>query len=183
VDTTAPPLGDWRPGSTALTAWVPEFTPPRAAIASTYVRADESAGLYVAMYYDQDRDSKLVSSANQLIRTTNHSGFIVSTKQRTLDLGNVAVDVQESVLRVANRRFIARTWYWIDGEVMASPIRAKIVQARARLRGRGDAGAIVVVYALLPDEATTSIALDDLTRQAAATLPGVLAHRLRVSAR
>jgi hypothetical protein len=58
-------------------------------------------------------------------------------------------------------------------------VRAKLAQAKARLGGRGDAGAIVVVYAPLPAEGPAqSEALDDFTRNAAAALRPILAERL-----
>jgi exosortase A len=180
VQTAPPVLGNWHPIAGPLIDWTPDFLPARAEIASTYVRGDDRAALYVAMYYDQDRESKLVSSANQLIRTTNHSGYMVSSEPRTLDLPQGSLTVNESVLRIGNQRVLARTWFWVNGRLIGSPVRAKIAQALARLRGVGDAGAIVVVYALVPAEGgPESAALDDLTRAAAKVIPGLLTNRLK----
>jgi exosortase A len=179
VDAAAPALGVWVPSAERLLDWTPQFLPPRTAIASTYARGDDRAGLYVAVYYDQTQDSKLVSSANQLLHTDNRSGYLVSTRSRALDLGTQSLPVSESVLRIRGNRVVARSWFWIDGLVTASPMRAKLAQVQEKLRGRGDAGAIVVVYAVVPAESTAATAaLDDLTRQAAAAMPGVLAQRL-----
>jgi exosortase A len=178
-DAAAPALGDWRPVAESLTDWTPEFVPPRGVIASTYAHGSERAGLYVSVYFDQNPESKLVSSENQLIRTTNRGGFMVSERSRTLDLGTQQLPVVESLLQVRGARILTRSWFWIDGTVTASPVGAKLAQARERLLGRGDAGAIIVVYALLKPGAGTSAELDDLTRQAAAAMPGILAERLR----
>lgn len=179
IDASAPPLGDWRPVPGSFVEWTPEFTTPRATIASTYAHGDAQAAAYVALYFDQDRDSKLVSSANHLIRT-GRNGRVIADRQRTVDGGDGPLAVQESVLRIRDQRVLARTWYWIDGEYTASPARAKLAQAKARLGGRGDAGAIVVVYAPLPAEGPAqSEALDDFTRKAAAALRPILAERLR----
>ncbi|HVO91162.1 MAG TPA: exosortase A [Casimicrobiaceae bacterium] len=184
VVTAAPALGDWQPVARPLTTWTPQFTPPRAVIGSTYERGAQRAGLYVAIYYDQDADSKLVSSSNQLIRTTDHSGYVVSERAATVALDDHRLAVRESVLRMQGERFLARQWFFIDGEFTDSPVRAKLLQAAARLRGRGDSGAIVVVYAPLPaDGEAVSPALDDLTRKTASLLPGVLSQRLRVARR
>lgn len=180
VVNAAPRLGDWQPGAQPLTAWTPEFTPPRAAIASTYARGGERAGLYVAIYYDQDAVSKLVSSTNQLIRTTDNRGYVVSERRATVATESGGLDVRESVLRFGGDRLLARQWFWIDGTFTASPVQAKLLQALARLRGHGDTGAIIVVYAPLSAEGSpVSATLDDLTRQVAETLPEILARRLR----
>jgi len=87
VDTRAPQLGDWRPIALPLTNWAPEFTAPRAIIASTYERGADHAALHVALYYDQDSDSKLVSTGNQLIHSTNRLGYQASERERTIDIG------------------------------------------------------------------------------------------------
>jgi EpsI family protein len=177
---TAPTLGEWQPVPGRLVQWTPQFTQPRATIASTYARAEERSGLYVALYFDQDRNSKLVSSQNQLLRTTDRSGYIVSENERTIDTGNGPFAVKETVLQVRDGRILARSWFWIDGVSTANPVRAKVAQARSRLRGHGDMGAIIVVYALLPAEGNqASAAFDELTRHAVAALPTVLSNRLR----
>lgn len=179
VDASAPALQQWRPVAGSLVDWKPEFLVPRAAISSTYARDADRAAMYVGMYYNQGEDSKLVSSENQLIRTTSKAGYLVSERRRVLDAAGAPLAVRESVLRVGAERVLARTWYWIDGKATASEVEAKLLQVRARLMGRGDRGAIVVVYVVLPPEGpAVSAVLDDLTRDAAATLPGILARRL-----
>lgn len=180
VDATAPTLGDWQPVDERLIDWKPDFLPPRAAIASTYARGSERAGLYLAIYYDQDADSKLVSTANQLTPGEDRNVYATSERVRSIDVGGQPLEVRESKLRVRGERIVARRWYWIGGTVTASPVRAKLAQVRERLSGHGDAGAIVVVYARAPGEGGASApALDDLTREAAARLPALLADRLR----
>jgi EpsI family protein len=37
--------------------------------------------------------------------------------------------------------------FWIDGEFVSSSYWAKFLQARSKLLGRGDDGAVVIVYA------------------------------------
>jgi EpsI family protein len=182
IDARAPVLHGWQPVATPLVAWTPQFTPPRAAIAATYARGAQRAGLYVAVYYDQDDASKLVSSANQLIRTTDRTGYLVSSQRRTLEADGRSLEVEDAVLRVKGERVAARMWYWIDGHVTASPVRAKLWQMRARLLGRGDAGMIVGVYAPMAEgERGMPPAVVALARDAASALPGIIAHRLRGS--
>jgi exosortase A len=183
IETAAPSLGDWHPTSgPSLSPWLPQFTPPRATIESTYARADERAGVYVAIYHDQDRASKLVSSENQLIRTTDRTGYIISEQTRTVATNEGhPLTARETLIRVGDKRILVRSWFWIDGVSTASELHVKLAQARSRLRGQGDAGAIIVVYALLPSEGEpASPALDDFMRQAHKIFPRVLAERLKV---
>jgi exosortase A len=180
LDASAPVLGDWRPSGETLVAWKPDFLPSRATIASTYARGSERAGLYVAIYYGQDANSKLVSSSNVLVSSTDRTQHVAAERPRTVDMGTGKVSVRESILRLRDASVLARSWYWIDGTVTASPVRAKLAQLRERLLGHGDAGALVVVYAPIPAQGgARSAALDDLTREAAAALPAILGERLR----
>ena len=179
IERSSPVLGDWHPIDDRLTEWTPRFTVPRTVIASTYARGDVRAGLYAAVYYAQQPDSKLVSSMNELVHTTDPGWHVISDRASTVDTPHGPLTVDESVLRIRDSRLLVRRWYWIDGVSTSSHLRAKLLQARARLLGRGDAGAIIVVYVPLPEEALpASAALDDLTRQAAASLPVLLAQRL-----
>lgn len=180
-DVVAPVLGDWRPVA-GTPSWTPGFMKPRAAIASEYERGSDRAGLYVAFYFDQDTASKLVSSSNQLVRTTSKAVHLVSERTAAVATPAGAVDARESVLGIHGRRLLARTWFFVDGRMTGSPVLAKLAQLRAQLTGRGDAGALVVVYGEVPAEgAPVSPALDDFTAAAAASLPGILSQRLRVA--
>ena len=176
LDVSPPVLGGWRPLSSAMIEWTPEFLRPRGAIASTYEKGEDRAGLYVALYFDQDDTSKLVSSSNQLLRTTSQVGRVVSERVRTLELPSGKLDVLESVLVIRNEHFLARALYYIDGHLIASPALAKLAEVKAKLAGRGDAGAIVVVYTPLREDPR---ALDEFSRDVAASLPRILAERLR----
>jgi exosortase A len=180
LDAAAPPIPGWTQVAQAGPGWTPDFLPPRAQWNATYERGGERASLYVALYYREDAESKLVSSQNALIRTVNHAGYLVSSRARTLDLPTGPLSVEESVLRLGEQRVLARRWYWVNGGMTGSDVRAKLGQAISRLRGAGDAGAIVVVYAPIPaDGPPSSPALDDLARAAAASVPAWLGERLQ----
>ncbi len=180
IDSTPPAIVGWNTIPQRIVGWTPEFSPPRAAIDATYEKGAARTGIYVALYFDQDHESKLVSTANSLLRTTDKTGYVISERRRTVDVADGSMAVDETVLRLLDRRIVARRWYWVDGEFTASAVRAKLLQARARLAGRGDAGAIVVVYApLASDTAAPPVSLDDVTREAAAALRPMLAQRFR----
>ena len=48
---------------------------------------------------------------------------------------------------LAASRLVIWQWYWIDGQLTASDIDAKLLTALSRLRGRGDDSAVIILYA------------------------------------
>ena len=185
VDTSAPALPGWQALRKPIVTWTPEFLPPRATIAETYRRGGDEAGLFVALYFNQDAESKLVSSTNVLVNSArDHTGYTVSDARREIDVHGAPLAFDEQAMRFVDGRIVARRWYWVDGEYTASAARAKLLQARSRLLGRGDAGAIVVVYARIEsDTAAVPAGLDDMTREAAVALKPLLAQQLHAVAR
>jgi len=180
IDETPPVLASWQPVGGREIDWRPDLTTPRALIASDYVSGIHRGAVLVAVYYDQDQHSKLASTANQLLRSMDPRGHVISRRLRDVQVGPTVLPVEETELRLSGDRLLVRSWYWIDGVYTASPIRAKVEQAWSRLRGHGDVGAIIVVYGRVPTNAQSRLtALDDLTRQAAERLQPLLAARLR----
>jgi exosortase A len=177
---TPPVLGEWQPVTGQLVRWTPRFSTPRATIVSTYAHGDDRVGLYAALYYKQNNDSKLVSSVNTLVRSTDLGWHTISTVVHAVPTSWGTLDVEQSVLRIDGGRLLVRRWYVVDGVSTASHVRAKFLQARARLLGRGDAGAIILVSARVPDEGPAqSPALDDFTGRVAESLPRILQERMR----
>ena len=56
-------------------------------------------------------------------------------------------------------QFVAWRVYWVDGRFIAGDAQAKLAGALARLRGHGDEGAALVVYADAGSEAASNAAL------------------------
>jgi EpsI family protein len=61
-------------------------------------------------------------------------------------LGAAGTRVQAAHLSGGGGDITAWHWYWIDGHITVSPFAAKAYLTRARLTGRGDDSAVVVVY-------------------------------------
>ena len=49
--------------------------------------------------------------------------------------------------------------YWIDGQLVSGDLRGKLMGAWARLNGRGDDAALLLLYADEPDDAQSERAL------------------------
>jgi EpsI family protein len=87
--------------------------------------------------------------------------------------GGAAVAWRSAVLRGANDPAITnaprlRVWqlYWVDGQALTSDARAKLRLAFSRLMGRGDDGAVVLLYTDLPANGQTAEADALLARYA-----------------
>jgi exosortase A len=141
-------VGAWHAVPVGFTSWQPAFTQPSATWKRSYVEGGRQAAVYVAYYRHQDSQRKLVSSENMLARSDDSFWAIVERgnaeseglSARTAIMRGGSVTGSEQRLRVWQ-------WYWVDGQFTASDIKAKLLTLKSRLSGRGDDGAIVVVYA------------------------------------
>jgi EpsI family protein len=90
---------------------------------------------------------------------------------RPVAVANEALAPVESRLQAQSERLLVWSWYWVDGTRTTSRYRAKLLQLRSQLQGRGDDAAVVVLYT--PLDATPSAAVATLQSYAAAALPGI----------
>lgn len=134
--------------------WVPAFEAANAMSHSGWVSpSGERVGMHVAYYRAQNYKRKLVSSTNVLVRSEGDSWMQVSGGVASAQLGTEFVNVQRAVLGAQgsvlggdSQRLVAWQFFWIDGRVTGSAIKAKLWGAWQKLKGQGDDGAIVVLY-------------------------------------
>jgi len=169
-------IGEWRAAEGGLTAWRPQFQNPSAQLHETLRAGDRKVGLYVGYYRNQSSDTKLVSSENALTKTAERDWAQVARGSQTLDVGGHSVDARTAeITGPRNERLVAWHFYWVDGKLTASDAVAKAYTALGRLTGRGDDGAVIVVYAdkERPGEAEASLA--DFIRDAGPAIEAMLA--------
>ena len=147
-------LGDWRADSAELVRWQPRIENPAAIAHKAYSRDGRSVGVFIAYFRGQAQDSKLVSSQNVLVPSQDPEWNQVASGRHTLRIGDSALDLRSAELLAApprggERRAELTVWrsYWVDGRFVAGDVAAKLRGAMARLRGRGDDGAWLVLYA------------------------------------
>jgi exosortase A len=148
-------LGTWQ--RTALPApFEPQFELPAAKSQVAYSRGDATVSVYVAYYRGQAQGSKLVSSVNALVRSQDMAWNQVSQGSAGVNVAGQALTMRTATLLGraggAEQRQQLHVWrtYWIDGRWVAGDIQAKVVGAFARLRGRGDDGAVLVMWTDAP---------------------------------
>jgi EpsI family protein len=85
-----------------------------------------------------------VSWQNQLVRPADERWRKTAAGLR--DLAGAPDRVRTAELVADDTRLLAWQWYWVGGRLTASEHLAKLYTALDRLTGRGDDGAVVIVY-------------------------------------
>jgi exosortase A len=165
-DTVAPQLaevtdlaGGWQVSDAAVSDWKPAFANPSAQLTSTYRSQDREIGVYIGYYRAQSYRRKLVSSANELVKSTDPEWALVSTDLgQTLELPSQTLRVRAAELRRlsslggSGQRLVAWQVYWVGDRLTGSDQWAKAYGALERLLRRGDDSAVIILYAV--DEPT-----------------------------
>lgn len=133
-------------------AWSPAYVNPSAEVNRVYAAGNQTVGLYLGYYRQQDYNRKLVSSENVLVRSNDPFWARVASGQSEMLFSDQPVIVNTAELRAGNvqnelTRLIVQEFYWIDGHLTASGVKAKLLTALALLRGHGDDSAVVILYA------------------------------------
>lgn len=175
----------WSSEGSNIVAWAPIFTNPSAETTQAYTSPAGTVGLHIAYYRGQADGRKLVSSTNVLVpmRSDGWNLMVGGRRDVVTSTGTISVNTAEilgkSQLGTARRSHLV-VWrvYWIDGRFVAGDAAAKIHGGLARLKGRGDEGAAVVLYADADTVAASNAALEAFV-QANHDALGALLQRTR----
>ena len=175
-------LGDWRAEGAEIAAWRPRLDNPAVEARKAYAHEGRTVGVHIAYFRGQGPDSKLVSSQNMLVTSQDGHWNQVASGRQVLAIEGATIDLRTAELLgspapgSAHRpALIVWHTYWVDGRLVAGDASAKLHGALARLRGRGDDGAWIVLYA---DEGSTKASEAALAAFATANL-GHLEELLR----
>ena len=146
--------GEWAINLDAPKVWTPAFVNPSEQLEVSYSQGDYTVGLYVGYYRQQGYQRKLVSSENALVRSKESRWALVERGNKNILFGPTSVTAKTAVLRGASldstgltERLVVRQFYWVNGQLTSSDVRAKIYGAIARLSGHGDDAAVIIFYA------------------------------------
>ena len=168
----------WNRGGSTLSAMEPAFKNPSAQINTSYTSDAGSIGLHVSYYRAQDAQRKLVSSQNMVIASEDKRWARVHGGVETVSMADgSALVVRSMELRrlenlgsSAEQNLLVWQLYWVDGVWTASDFKAKLYGARQRLFGRGDDGAIVLLYAMRGDQGQGRAVLEKFLGHGSQTL-------------
>ena len=163
----APAVSTWAPGRLPVVQWRPAFTGASAEWRGGFGRDGKQVGVYVGYYRNQGQGRKLVSSENVLVKGNDIDWKQLGEGERGLVVAGKAVSARTARLSGPTSTGVVQVgvwqWYSVDGTLTASDLLAKLLSARGRLVGRGDDGAVVILYA--PGSAPEStMILDEFVR-------------------
>ena len=128
--------------------------------------------MYVAYYRQQDYASKLVSSNNVLVSSTDRNWSVVQSGSRSVDVPGRSTQVRTAELRRlpldagdANSGLLVWQTYWINGTLTSNDYLAKVYSSVYRLFGHGDDAAAIVMYARKTRDGDTSAVLAEFMQQ------------------
>lgn len=132
----------WSPADEA--AYRPQYSGQRAEVSAAYRSFDDAAAvnLYVAWFADQHEGSEMVTWGNGLVPSGAKTSRVLTEGHYAGERGTVL----ESVLETQHGRLLVWHWYRINGGVVTSDVRAKLLLALDRLYGRPDASAVIVLH-------------------------------------
>lgn len=147
--------GGWKTEGAVPPRWNgPNYSNPSAEVSRGFTGPAGTVGVYIAYYRGQDLDRKLVSSVNGVVAINDRVWNRVAAGVANVQVGATEASFLTSEIlgptsAAVSRRPQVVVWnaYWIDGRWIISDARAKLAGAFARLRGRGDEGAAIVLSA------------------------------------
>ena len=145
-------------------AWRPDLSGATSELTQIFVKGGSVVTLHVAIYRDQTREAKAITSTNQLVREGNNVWAQVGADTVSTVIDGLQFSARTAVISDSRQRFAVWQWFWVNGHETSSEFLAKLYQALSVLRGRGDAVAWIVVYT--PTEIgtpTASAALQQFT--------------------
>jgi len=148
-----PSAQGWTASAGRLAPWRPHWVNATREASQVFTKDGAPVGLYVGYYRNQTQQAELVTWQNQLVLPEDDRWARSASGTREVALGATPVRVR-AVELTANRtgtRLLAWQWYWVDGHLTASDHLAKAYLAAAKLFGRHDDSAVIVVYAPMAD--------------------------------
>ena len=138
--------GGWSDASRALIDWKPQYKGFVAERQQAFEADGRAVGVYIAYYRGQNKGSELITSGNQLTASGDWKWKEIGRGSDHVDWAGRDQQVDTATLSGRTDLRVFRL-YWIAGQATANPYAAKALQAWAKLTGRGDDAALIVLYA------------------------------------
>lgn len=177
-------IGGWVQDAGLPSTWQPAFANPSVVETASFSQGAHRVGVQIFYYRHQGYDRKLISSENMLVRSGDEQWFQIARGMQVAPLAGQAMAVKSSVLQQQSTltstpmKLRVWHWYWIDGRMVSSDPLGKLWLALARLRGHGDDGAAIFVYAQEDVPGAADVAMEKFLTDTGPAL-GVLLEQAR----
>lgn len=142
--------------SSPLTTWRPSFLPGSAVLDKSYLDGTQAVGVLINYYRNQNRDSAVISTLNEMVQDHDRNWLRTHSETRTVNLDGQSLTVRETYIKGSTESLLVWDWYWIDGQFTANKYVGKVLQTKAKFFLQGDDAASILIYATYaekPDEA------------------------------
>jgi exosortase A len=125
----------------------PHYLGARAELVQGFANGPAQVGVYIGYYNAQKQGDEMIGSANVLVTAEEARWRKLSSGRETVTWDGESADAHRALLGRDLARLAVVRLYWVDGRVTASDYVAKALLALAKLSGRGDDSAVIVIYA------------------------------------
>lgn len=154
----------WRIGRSTGDPWRPKFPGADGELRQVYVGPGATVQVYVAYYSFQRYGAKIVSAQNRL--EDDHTWRRAADGRATAVVDGRTLRINKQILTSSGQeRRLAWYFYWVDQELTADPLRAKLLGARGTLlTGHPQAAVIVLAADVSGTDEQTEASLRDLLK-------------------
>jgi len=140
----------WTQEPAGAALWRPFFNGTSSEANRRYDARDGSVQCFIGYYANQSQERELFHVGNGIVDVNDPHWRIIHEEDRRIGAAP-SFTAHETVLKVPDGYLVTWHWYWLPDEYTTSPVRAKLIQACARILGRQDHAAVVVLAAVAPD--------------------------------
>lgn len=132
--------------------WTPRWVNPDATYRATFRNSESMPPVALdIMYYRNQRNGKALISSVNTLATSDDAWHAVGGALRSETLDGQPLPLRETRLNGPTGQILVWQWMSIDGHLTANNYVGKLLQAQAKLRFRGDDGAVVLLSAPVRD--------------------------------
>lgn len=150
-------LGAFHPGSaqlelppvaapwavTAAGDWAPSFQGATAEVQQRYSDGARAVDIYVAYYARQSQDAEVINPVNRIAADPDWSR--AADQSIELEVGGQRISATATrIFGPGGRKRVVVSWYWVGGEMVSDPVRAKLLQLKGLVTGQPEAAAILL---------------------------------------
>lgn len=154
LDFRGPLANGWTVAAAPAARWKPRFENPSATWHGAFERQGQWVGVHLLYYRAQGPTRKLVTTANLLMdRIIDADLNPVGSSHLDVQTPNGPTSWLRTRLSASNapggqeeRNVTILQTYWVDDRLASGAIPAKLYGVLSRLAGRGDDGAVILVY-------------------------------------
>jgi len=140
------------PQAAPFADWTPRWANPDATYRATYQNSAAMPPVELDLiYYRNQRNGKALISSTNVLASSDDAWHAVGGTQRSETLDGQPVKLRETRLNGPGGQILVWQWMSIDGHLTANNYVGKLLQAQAKLRFRGDDGAVVLLSAPVRD--------------------------------